>query len=263
MSAIDGYTKLLAKANQIVKTVSEAEFLQKKEALLPYAYPCDNYVTNILYNKKVADWLKKLVDNYYKEQNITSQTLGYRVNKTDYPNFTAIFEECVDILKVSSKPQLMISNRLRGINALTLNIENTSYILISPQTTVSLTPEETKFLLGHEIGHILQGNLVCHAASGILRTIKNKYEVLGDALANVVEVPLKEWCRTNEYTADRAGYLCCKNIDSVYSLFSRMGNDSTRTIYSNYMEIYRDHPYIKDRIDRINEFKDSIKYKIN
>lgn len=113
-------------------------------------------------------------------------------------------------------------------------------------------------MLGHELSHLTQGNLLCHTANGILSNVKKKYEFIGSIVSDLIEIPLKEWCRANEYTADRAGYLCCNDIASVVSLFKKIGRDNSKTGYYSYTEIYKDHPYIQSRIDRIKEFAKSI-----
>ena len=47
-------------------------------------------------------------------------------------------------------------------------------------------------------------------------------------------------------------------MKAVISLFKKIGNENTKTNYYNYTEIYRDHTYIENRIDRINEFVESL-----
>lgn len=259
MSIIEGYVKLKNNAGRIFESAKALDILsQKKEKQLPYAYPCDNYLETILSLKPVKKELKKLLDEYYKSQNISFSNIGCKTNATSFPKLHNIIADCSKILEIKDITDVFISDRLKGINALALQIDNSSTILISPKSLFQLSDNELKFMLGHELSHISQGNSLCHTANGILANIKNKHEVIGTIVADLIEIPLKEWCRANEYTADRAGYLCCKDMKAVISLFNKIGKENTKTSYNNYTEIHKDHPYIQNRIDRIKEFAESL-----
>lgn len=253
------YSQLRSKAEHVLEFVENSNFFsQKKEKQLPYVYPCDNYLETILSLKPVKKELSKLLNDYYRSQNIDCSNIGCKTNATSFPKLHNIIIDCSNILEIKDIPNVYVSNKLGGINALTMEINDISTILISPKSLFSLSDNELKFMIGHELSHISQGNLLCHTANGILANIKNKHEVIGTIVADLIEIPLKEWCRANEYTADRAGYLCCKDMKAVISLFYKIGKENTKTPYHNYTEIYKDHPYIQNRIDRIKEFAESL-----
>lgn len=128
-------------------------------------------------------------------------------------------------------------------------------VLISRKASICLSDGELKFLIGHELGHIMQGNLVCHIANGLLQNIKKKSDVLGVMLADMVEVPLKKWCRNNEFKADIAGLVCCGDMKYVYSLMTKILNTEKKSIVPSLMEIYKDHPFIESRIKHLEQYK--------
>lgn len=256
MSLVERYIMLKGRTEEFIKTVKNSDFLsKKKDTPLSYAYPCDNYISSILSNVLVCKSLQTFTEKYCTEQieNIKSSSL--LVTKNNCPRCYDALQSCYKSLNIEEFPEVYITNRLRGINALSVGTDSSPIILISRKAVMCLSEGELKFVIGHELGHVIQKNLECHTVKGLLDNLNNKSEILGTIVSDMIEVPLNQWCRANEYTADRAGYLCCKNMDSIYSLFSKIGNDNTKTVYSNYMEIYREHPYIKDRIDKINEFK--------
>lgn len=258
MKLSEGYAKLKQRVEMIAETSKPFEFLSKKENALPYVYPCDNYVENVLSLQLVKKELKKLLDNYYKSQNITISSIGCKVDAASFPKLQSVLNDCSNTLEIKNLPDVFISDRLKGINALALQINEKFAILISPKSLFQLSEKELKFMLGHELSHVSQGNLLCHTANGILCDFKKKNEVVGTIVADIIELPLKEWCRACEYTADRAGYLCCGDMNAVISLFNKIGMENSRSGYYSYTEIYRDHPYIKNRIDRIKEFAESL-----
>ena len=76
-------------------------------------------------------------------------------------------------------------------------------------------------MIGHELGHILQKNLICHTIKGLLDNLNSKSEILGPIVSDLIEVPLNQWYRCSEYTADRAGLMCTRNIKFIESNFSK------------------------------------------
>lgn len=256
MSFTEEYVQIRQKTEMMSESFKL--FYPNKVASLPYAYHCDNYIETILSIQLVKKELKRLINNYYKTQNIGISNIGCKVNSTSFPKLHGILKDCSNILEIKKIPDAYVSNKLRGINALAMEINDISTILISPKSLFQLSDNELKFMLGHELSHLTQGNLLCHTANGILSNVKKKYEFIGSIVSDLIEIPLKEWCRANEYTADRAGYLCCNDIASVVSLFKKIGRDNSKTGYYSYTEIYKDHPYIQSRIDRIKEFAKSI-----
>lgn len=253
------YSQIKKYAEQYVMMTDNLMFFSpQQEAYISYEYPCDNYIKTILSLQPVKKELNKLLNDYYRSQNIDCSNIGCKTNATSFPKLHNIIIDCSNILEIKDIPNVYVSNKLGGINALTMEINDISTILISPKSLFSLSDNELKFMIGHELSHISQGNLLCHTANGILANIKNKHEVIGTIVADLIEIPLKEWCRANEYTADRAGYLCCKDMKAVISLFYKIGKENTKTPYHNYTEIYKDHPYIQNRIDRIKEFAESL-----
>lgn len=261
MPVMDALTEIFTLKKQrekFVKITEDLMFLSpQKEASISYAYPCDNYIETILSLQPVKKELKKLLNNYYNSQNINVSNIGYKVNSTSFPKLHGILKDCSNILEIKEIPNVYVSDKLRGINALAMEIDDISTILISPKSLFSLSDNELKFMIGHELSHLSQGNSLCHTANGILSNVKKKYEFIGSMVADLIEIPLKEWCRASEYTADRAGYLCCEDVKSVMSLFNKIGKENSKTGYYSYTELYKDHPYIQNRIDKIKEFTES------
>ncbi len=223
---------------------------------LPYAYPCDNYVKNILSNKIVQSKLQKIVDKYYKSQIDDIITNGSEVTRITYPSLFEILEHCCSTLQVSSHPKLYITNRLRGINALSVGSDETPIILLSYKCSMCLSEGELKFIIGHELGHILQKNLMCHTAKGLLDNLHKKSDVLGTIVADIIETPLNQWCQSSEYTADRAGLICCEKISFIESLMYKIFNikdihKTNLTGRDNLLELYKGHPNATNRLNKL------------
>lgn len=252
-----GYTKLKDKAGQMVESVKVSKFLApKKETSLPYAYPCDNYIGTILSNGVVRRTLQLFADKYCKEQIQAIKSSGQLVNQHNYPRFNVILQDCYKTLDVKDIPEVYITNQLKDINALSVGTDKSPIILISQKSVISLTTGELKFMIGHELGHILQKNLMCHTIKGVLDTLNNKSEVLGPIVSDLVEVPLNQWYRCTEYTADRAGLMCCKDMKDIQQLFAKLCRNKTNraTQIIKYFELSNVHPIYQNRIVELERF---------
>lgn len=76
------------------------------------------------------------------------------------------------------------------------------------------TDAEMAFVLGHELGHLACGHKPYHM---LLETLY--MPLLSDpavkAWASIIKLPLLEWYRISDYTADRVGLLCCQDINAA------------------------------------------------
>lgn len=251
----EGYTKLKSKAERFVKSVEISEFLSSsKKVSLPYLYPCNNYMDAILSNGIVRSALQSFSDKYCKKQIQNIKLKGQLVSRSNYPNLYEILQSCYTSLDVEEFPEVYITNQLKGINALSVEIDNKPSILISRKAVISLSDGELKFMIGHELGHILQGNLFCHTIKGVLDNLKNKSEILGHVVFDLIDVPLNQWYRCAEYTADRAGLICCRNMEYVYQIMGRIKASESRSMAPEFMELYKIHPLIDKRRDELFKF---------
>lgn len=257
MPFAEGYNKLKSKAEQIVESVKTSKLLsQKKDTPLPYAYPCDNYMDSILSNSLVRKTLQLFADKYCKEQIQNIKSTGQLVCKVNYPQFYDILQSCYKSLNVEEIPEVYITNQLKGVNALSVGSDSTPIILISRKAVISLSDGELKFMIGHELGHILQKNLMCHTIKGLLDNLNSKSEILGPIVSDLIEVPLNQWYRCAEYTADRAGFICAKSITHIRSLFERLCNTTIKETnqIAKYFELSNIHPMYNNRINQLEQF---------
>ena len=227
---------------------------QKTDAPLPYAYPCDNYMDSILSNGLVRKALHLFADKYCKEQIQNIKSTGQLVNKSNYPHLYVILKSCYKSLNIEDPPEVYVTNQLKGVNALSVGTDNAPIILISRKAMICLSDGELKFMIGHELGHILQKNLICHTVKGLLDNLNSKSEILGHIVSDLIEVPLNQWYRCAEFTADRAGYICCGDCEPIYSLFSKIFEKEYILGHKSYMELFQQHPFINSRLENINEF---------
>ena len=257
MPFTEGYNKLRSKASQILESVKNSEiFPSKKVESLPYAYPCDNYMDSILSNVLVRKTLQLFAEKYCKAQIENIRLNGQLVTADNYPRLYGILQGCYVSLNVGELPEVYITSQLKGINALSVGTDNAPIILISRKAVISLPDGELKFMVGHELGHIMQQNLMCHTINGLLDNLNSKSQILGPIVSDLVDVPLKQWYRCAEFTADRAGYICTSDMSHIESLFQRLCSTTMKESdpMARYFELSNIHPMYHCRLKELEKY---------
>ena len=220
-----------------------------------YVYAEDNYMDAVLNNPVTFITLRTIANRFYKKQIEEILVNSSQLSKDNYPKLWESYQYCCSALNIKKIPQLYITSRLKGINALSVEMNKGQIILLSLSAVMMLKENELRFLLGHELGHIQQGHLIAHIAQGLLENLNKHAELLGPIITDIVDIPLNRWYRTSEFTADRAGFLCCQDMNAIIDLFQRLGMDTSVSPISYLGELSNAHPLPYTRLERLQEYK--------
>lgn len=83
-----------------------------------------------------------------------------------------------------------------------------------------LNADELLFMLGHELGHIKCGHKTYQMLVEAIYNPALSAEL--GILMNVIKLPLLNWYRMSDFTADRIGLLCCQDIRVALSTMIKM-----------------------------------------
>ena len=241
--------------NEIISSVNDNSGsldLDNRDAW--YADWDNNYFFEILNSNTIRNILRKIADKYYGNQIGDILYNASEMSSTSYPQSYEVFTRCCEVLGMLHPPKVFVTSRMKGINSLSLEVHYNQYILISPQAVVRLADKEQAFLFGHELGHHQQGNLMCHTINGLMNNLNVKAEAFGKLVPDSIDVPFKRWCRLSEFNADRAGYLCCRDIESINSLFLKAMSLSDHSSIDEYKELFYSHPLLSARITELNKY---------
>lgn len=223
-------------------------------AVPDYVFPSDNYIDPVFDSKLTRSTLRAFARKHYGSQ--LDQILQHdtKLTPTNYPSLHSNYRHCCQTLGITMPPELYITSSLAGINALSLEINGVPVVLVSFIAVALLSDLEQRFLLGHELGHIQQGHMLIHTVQGLLLDLNKRSEIMGSLLSGLIDVPLNRWYRNSEFTADRAGYLCCPDINVITALFSRITH-SPRTALSQYLELSEAHPHVSTRLEQLKDYE--------
>lgn len=134
-----------------------------------------------------------------------------RVGGGQYPVLTQLCAESAAVLDLPEVPDLFVM-RSAEAQAMAIGIDQ-PFVLLTTGIVEALDTEALRFVIGHELGHVLSGHAVFRTL--LLRLLDMQvtwsWVPAGAVGVRAVIAALLEWFRKAELTADRAGLLCSQD----------------------------------------------------
>jgi Peptidase family M48 len=205
-----------------------------------------------------------------------NQLLGnaVRVGPNQFPRMHRLVTQCAETLGITT-PTLYITNS-PVMNAMTFGTNDDSFIIVHSALVDYFTDDELLSVIGHETGHIHNNHVVYLTALFYLR---NMASVFLKGVAYPAELALSGWMRRAEITCDRAGMLCCKDVEVSRLALAKLALGSTKLLdelnvdafagqyedgksgVGRYAEITASHPWISKRLQALRVFGESELYR--
>lgn len=186
-----------------------------------YEHPFDAKALKALENtpglKLAGDYINKHISERLYSIQYTGSNIKY--TKASYPKIYEYLDYACDILDIKKRPDLY-SCWDYSINAFTVGSENPLIVLNSGVLDLC-DDDEIMFIIGHELGHIKSNHMVYHMMARLINIVINQIP-FGNIAAAPLQFALDYWDRMSEFTADRAGLLCCQNKDAAVRAFMKM-----------------------------------------
>ena len=155
-------------------------------------------------------------ENYFK--NIL-QGHSFKVNEKLTPRLYDSFVDVMKKLDFQESTEFFITNNpeLNAFAISRLEPDESHIININSGLIDKVDDEELKFIVGHEIGHLISNNA-------------NIAQLLDFVFVDQEETPLMMqhkiavWDKLSELTADRFGFMACGRLDKVLSCFFKMAS---------------------------------------
>lgn len=247
--------------------------VQKKN----YAHPIDSKIINILDMPGIKTVFSSAVDmmtdlNY--SQIIAS---GIPVNANSFPEINDIVNHCVAVLGIR-RPYVVVSSAI-SLNAFTVGSDEEPYIILGNMLVRVMDSEKLTFIIGHECGHIAMGHVIYHTVVSTAGSFSNAIPIIGPIVYQASSLALTAWSRRSEITADRAGLLCCLNLEEAKKSLLQLQSgfiDADQLDINNYVqnskryrrrsmlrrvnEFIQTHPPLSKRMEALNLFANSELY---
>jgi len=244
---------------------------------LSFAHPVDAGIISVLDNPAVNKVFSSMVDLSVNAQYGLILSTGIRVDQKD-PEISEILGHCCGILKMRV-PYTVISSSVNGVNAMAIGTDEFNFIAVGSLMKAMMEKKEMLFVLGHECGHIALGHVVYHTVLNTVRSFAELIPFLGPAVYQVSSWPLKAWSRRSEISADRAGLLCCGDIETachtllkleagfmdvedinVDDYISDTNEGLKKASLGKYQELLAGHPILAKRMEALRVFSRSEKF---
>ncbi len=171
-----------------------------------WEHPADRGALTALRELKGFDELLKAISGLWNERAWRLEYLGraIRVDHRQHPRVHRLFAEAAATLDIAELPELYIEFS-PGLNASCVGMSR-PFIVVTSRAVELFDDEELRYLLGHELGHLLSGHAVYRTMMAILTSLATRLP-FGSMVLRVVLFGLFEWWRKAELSADRAGLL--------------------------------------------------------
>ena len=199
-----------------------------------YEHPFDQKALNALTQTPGLETLGNFITKNTIEKIYTVQYTGsnLKVTKENYPKIYEYLEYACQILDMETIPDLYIQWGY-GINAFTVGSENPIIVLNSGLIDLC-DDDEIMFIIGHECGHIKSNHMLYHMMAQVINIVIDSIPG-GNLIAAPLQYALYYWNRMSEFTADRAGLLCCQNKEAAVRAFMKMAGMPIKEFeYMNY-----------------------------
>ncbi len=182
-----------------------------------YEHPADRSALVALRKLTGFDTLLKLLNGLFNERamRLTFLASSVRVSERQFPHIHEMLRDGAYILDMDKVPELFITMD-PTVNAMALGTNN-PFIVINNALVDLMDAEELRFIIGHELGHVLSGHAVYRTMlrNLILLAARIAWMPLGYIGLRAIIWGLEEWYRKSEMSCDRAGLLAGQDVDAA------------------------------------------------
>jgi Zn-dependent protease with chaperone function len=192
-----------------------------------WEHPADRAALNALRNIPGFDDVVRKIAGFFGERGIRQLFLAnaVRVGPRQRPKLNMLYSEVLETLDWPKRPQLYVT-QTPFLNAGAVGFDD-PFIVINSGTLSALDREEQRFILAHELGHIMSGHTTYRTIAIIIITFGlNNLPFLAGMALLPFQLALLEWYRKSELSCDRAGLLGVQDLDVAMRTFMKMAGGS-------------------------------------
>ena len=221
-----------------------------------WEHPADKAALQALRRIPVFDEVLRKLFGFFGEKPIrlAFQANAVRVGPNQFPEIYALYQDALKTLDAPKEYPLFISQTFEA-NAGAYGM-NEPFIVLNSGLLIILKGEQLKYVLGHEIGHVMSDHVLYKTMTYLLLQLAQMgFPIVGLA-ARVVLVALLEWSRKSELSSDRAGLLCVQDPEIVMKAMLNMasGGKDDETNLQEFIvqaEEYREGGDVADQVFKV------------
>jgi Zn-dependent protease with chaperone function len=183
-----------------------------------WEHPADRAALNTLRAIPGFDEVVRKVASFFGERGVRQLFLGDAVKVTagQRPKMNRMWTEVLETLDWPERPELYVT-QTPIVNAMAVGFDK-PFVVVNSGMLETLSDEEVRSVLGHELGHIMSGHPTYTTIAIILLYFGvSNLPFLAAAAIFPFQLALLEWYRKSEFSADRAGLLTVQDLNTVMS----------------------------------------------
>ena len=139
-----------------------------------------------------------------------------KVSERQFPHIHELVRDGSYILDLPEVPEVFVIQDPVP-NAMALGLGKKPFLVISTGMIDLTDPEELRWVVGHELGHVLSGHAVYRTMLLILLLLAARiaWMLLGYLGLRAIIFGFEEWFRKSELSCDRAGLLAAQDPDAA------------------------------------------------
>jgi Zn-dependent protease with chaperone function len=174
-----------------------------------YEHPADRAALTALRKVRGFDQMLRWLSGLFagRAPRLLMLASSVRVDARQFPDIHRLVQDGASILDLPETPETFVSNDPFP-NARAVGIDH-PFLILSSGLVDLLDEEELRFVIGHELGHVLSGHSVYRSMLDLLLALSKRIFFLpvGYLGLRALITALEEWYRKSELSCDRAGVL--------------------------------------------------------
>ncbi len=220
-----------------------------------YEHPADKGAMSALRSVPGVTDVLKALNSLFNEraERLMAVASHVRVGPSQYPALDRLRNESAEILDLPRVPNLYVARdpdavaRTRGIDE--------PFIVLSTGLVEALDTDALRFVIGHEMGHVLSGHAVLLTLLDRLSRLQRSiaWVPLGVIGLRAVIAALHEWQRKSELSCDRAGLLAGQDPAAALRahLYLAGATDLTQIDIPSFLAQAKEYEEIEDIRDSV------------
>jgi Zn-dependent protease with chaperone function len=180
------------------------------------------------------------------------QANAVRVGPTQFPRLNALYADVLTSMDWSERPDLFVS-QTPFVNAGAFGMDK-PFIVINSAALSLLDDDETRVLLGHELGHVMSGHALYHTIMVLILNVSLGFlPFLAGIVILPIQLALLEWYRKSELSSDRAGLLAAQDPQATMRMFLKFagGGDMKQMDLNAFLLQAREYEALGGALDRV------------
>ena len=223
-------------------------------APVSWEHPADRAALQALRAVPGFDEVVKKVVGFLGERGIRLlfQANAVRVGATQFPKLNALYTDVLTTLDWKERPDLFVS-QTPFVNAGAFGMDK-PFIVINSAALTLLDDDETRVLLGHELGHVMSGHALYRTMTVLLLNVSLGFlPFLAGLVILPIQLALLEWYRKSELSSDRAGLLSTQDATASMRMFLKFagGGNMKEMDLNAFLVQAREYEELGGAMDRV------------